>query len=108
MRGITNDSLDHHCWKKGINLSNMPIKTMPFTTVQACKEECAKTEGCVAFTTQAGTTNKCRLRDKDHNTESSNLISVSARMSCYEGKVNCTIYITYYKMNLEFKLYYII
>ena len=85
MRGTTDYSLDHHCWKKGIALQGESIKIMPFTTVQACKEECAKTEGCVAFTTVAGTANKCKIRDKGHNTESASLISISARMTCYEG-----------------------
>ena len=87
MRGITNDSLDHHCWKKGINLSSKPIKAVPFTTVQACKEECTKTEGCVAFTTVAGTSNKCHLKRKDHAAEAPNAIAISARMSCYEGNI---------------------
>ena len=61
------------------------IKNITFTTVQACKEECAKTEGCVAFTTGAGTVNKCHLKNKDHGAESANAMSISARMSCYEG-----------------------
>ena len=55
-------------------------------TVQACKEECAKTEGCVAFVTAAGTNNKCYLKNKDHGAESAYGITISARMSCYEGK----------------------
>ena len=64
------------------------IKNIAFTTVQACKEECAKTEGCVAFATVAGTVNKCKLKNKDHAAESANEITMSARMSCYEGKGN--------------------
>ena len=59
-----------------------------FTTVQACKEECAKTVGCVAFVTAAGTNNKCYLKNKDHGAESANELTMSARMSCYEGKGN--------------------
>ena len=64
------------------------IKNIAFTTVQACKEECAKTEGCVAFTTAAGTVNKCKLKNKDHDAETAWAIAISARMSCYEGKGN--------------------
>ena len=64
------------------------IKNIAFTTVQACKEECAKTEGCVAFATQAGTDNKCKLKNKDHGAESTKAVAISARMSCYEGKGN--------------------
>ena len=59
---------------------------MPFTTVQACKEECAKTEGCLAFTTAAGTNNKCWLKDNDNGVETANTICISVRMDCYEGK----------------------
>ena len=62
------------------------IGNIAFTTVQTCKEECAKTEGCVAFTTVAGTGNKCYLKNKDHRAESASAIAISARMSCYEGK----------------------
>ena len=62
------------------------IKQVSFTTVQACKEECAKTEGCAAFTTAAGIYNKCLLKNKDHAAESAAAIAISARMSCYEGK----------------------
>ena len=64
------------------------IKQVSFTTVQACKEECAKTEGCVAFTTLAGTENKCYLKKKDHNLESVATTAISARMSCYEGETH--------------------
>ena len=63
------------------------IKIMTFTTVQACKEECAKTKGCVAFVTSAGRYNKCYLKKKDHNSESVATTAISARMSCYEGEV---------------------
>ena len=80
--------LDNACVKKGIVLSGGGIKNVAFTTVQACKEECAKTEGCVAFTTEAGTINRCYLKNKDHAAESSSAIAISARMSCYEGKVS--------------------
>ena len=63
------------------------IKEITFTTVQACKEECAKTEGCVAFTTAAGTNNKCYLKNKDHGAEDAHAIATSARMSCYAGNL---------------------
>ena len=63
------------------------IKEIAFTTVQACKEACAKTEGCVAFTTAAGTNNKCYLKNKDHGAEDAGAIATSARMSCYAGNL---------------------
>ena len=50
------------CRKVGFHLHGGNIKNIPFTTVQACKEECANTEGCVAFVTNAGTVNKCYLK----------------------------------------------
>ena len=78
-------SSDGYCEKKGVDLRAGDIKTIAFTTLQACKEECAKTKGCVAFTTEAGIYNKCWLKNKDHGAESANAISISARMSCYEG-----------------------
>ena len=71
--------------KKGFNLDGGFIKNMAFTTVEACKGECAKTEGCVAFTTRAGTKNKCNLKNESHAAESGMSIAISARMSCYEG-----------------------
>ena len=61
---------------------------MAFTTVEECKEECTKTEGCVVFTTVAGTTNLCFLKNKDHAAESANAKAISARMSCYEGNID--------------------
>ena len=64
------------------------IKDIAFTTVQACKEECAKTEGCVAFTTLAETYNGCYLKNKDHGAERAQGVVISVRMSCYEGKGN--------------------
>ena len=76
------------CRKVGFHLHGGNIKNIPFTTVQACKEECAKTEGCVAFTTAAGNNNGCWLKNKDHPVESASAIAISARMSCYEGKRN--------------------
>ena len=81
-------SLDHYCLKKGIDLPGGVIKNIAFTTVQACKEDCAKTVavGCVAFTTLAGTHNRCYLKNKGHAAESANVIAISARMSCYKGK----------------------
>ena len=63
------------------------IKEITFTTVQACKEECAKTEGCVAFEAAAGTVNKCRLKNKDHGAEDADATAISARMSCYAGNL---------------------
>ena len=69
-------------------MSGGDIKNIAFTTVQACKEECAKTAGCVAFETVAGTDNKCYLNNKDHGAERTNAKTISARMSCYEGKGN--------------------
>ena len=90
-----NDSLDHYCWKKGINLPGEDIKTIAFTTVQACKEECAKTEGCTAFTTLAGTYNRCYLKNKDHGAESAYGIAISARMSCYKGKAQLYCHLKY-------------
>ena len=73
--------------KKGIGLTGGGIKNIAFTTVQACKEECAKTEGCVAFSTAAGTDNKCYLKNKDHDAESVKARSISAKMRCYEGTI---------------------
>ena len=73
------------CEKKGIGLPGGDMKIIAFTTVQACKEECAKTEGCVAFTT--GVSNQCYLKNKDHGAESANAIATSARMSCYAGNL---------------------
>ena len=75
------------CEKKGIGLLGGDIKSIAFTTVQACKEECAKTEGCVAFSTVAGTVNKCWLKNKDYTAEKDHEIAISARMSCYEGNL---------------------
>ena len=81
-------SLDHYCKKKRFVLPDGVIKNIAFTTVQACKEDCAKTVGCVAFTTEAGTYNRCWLKNKDHAAETDNAITISARMSCYEGNRN--------------------
>ena len=75
------------CEKKGITLYGGNIKRIAFTTVQACKEECAKTEGCVAFTTLAGTNNGCYLKNKDHDAERAVAGHNSARMSCFEGNI---------------------
>ena len=80
-------SSDGYCEKKGIDLYYGNIKNISFTTVQDCKEECAKTEGCVAFTTDAGTVNKCFLKNKTHAAESASATAISARMSCYEGNI---------------------
>ena len=79
---------DRICEKKGVGLPGGDIKQVSFTTVQACKEECAKTEGCVAFETIAGKYNRCFLKKKGHAAESPNHpITISARMSCYEGNI---------------------
>lgn len=64
------------------------IMTTPFTTVEACKEDCANKEGCVAFSTAAATDNGCHLRNKEHHEEGPFAITISVRMSCYEGKYN--------------------
>ena len=74
----------HYCWKKGFSLPGGEIKSIPFTTIEACKEECAKTEGCVAFNTVAGIDNRCYLKNKDHGAESKASKSISVRMSCYK------------------------
>ena len=80
---------EDYCLKKGIHLNGGDI-SIAFTTVQACKEECAKTEGCVAFTTAAGTNNRCWLKYKGHAAESASATAISARMSCYEGNLRLT------------------
>ena len=40
----------------------------------------------MAFTTAAGTDNRCYLKNKDHGAETAKEIYISVRMSCYEGK----------------------
>ena len=40
----------------------------------------------MAFTTAAAGLNRCYLKNKDHDAETVNEITISARMSCYEGK----------------------
>ena len=75
------------CKKTNINLSGGIIEVVALTTFIACKEKCARTEGCVAFTTKDG---ECRLRNKTHAAESDDAQAISARMSCYES--NFTIY----------------
>ena len=80
--------------KKDINLGSMNIKHIFVTTVHACKEECAKTEGCVAFVTLAGSYNNyysCWLKNKTQGAEVAYLGTSTARMSCYEGKANIII-----------------
>ena len=77
---------DHYCLKKGIGLKTSGgIKSTPFTTIEACKDECAKTEKCVAFSTSAGTVNLCRLKNKYCGTEKAGGTKISAFMSCYAG-----------------------
>ena len=78
------DFLDTYCLKKEIDLLGGTINMVSSTTVQACKEECAKTEGCVAFSTSTSH-NLCYLKNKDHGAESADTATISARMSCYEG-----------------------
>ena len=73
---------DTYCLKKGIRLKAGAIKWLSYTTNQACKEECGKTKGCVAFSTVA---EQCRLKNKTHEAETSTKEVISARMSCYEG-----------------------
>ena len=76
----------HYCLKKGIGLKTSGgIKSTPFTTIEACKDECAKTEKCVAFSTSAGTVNLCRLKNKYCGTEKAGGTKISAFMSCYAG-----------------------
>ena len=77
---------ENHCLNKGFNMYDGNIRSISFTTVQACKEECAKTEGCVAFTTEAGTYNRCYLKNKDHGAESASARAISVRMSCIGNK----------------------
>ena len=74
--------------KKGINLSGGDIKNIIFTTIAKCKDECKKSDGCVAFVTKAGTDNKCYLKSKDHGEESSDSISISSRLACYVGELS--------------------
>ena len=78
------------CEKKGIGLPGGDIKEIAFTTLQACKAKCAKTEGCVAFT--AGKNNRCYLKNKDHGAEQSRVGPNSARMSCFEGNGGVQLY----------------
>ena len=85
--------LGHLCWMKGFSMSGGDIGNKAFTTVQACKEYCAMTEGCVAFVTTAGTENKCWLKNKQHGIEVANPIGISVRMNCdAEGKPKSPIY----------------
>ena len=74
-------------------MSGGDIGNETFTTVQACKEYCATTEGCVAFVTTAGTENRCWLKNKQHGIEVANPIGISVRMNCdAEGKPMSPIY----------------
>ena len=74
-------------------MSGGDIGNKTFTTVQACKEYCAMTEGCVAFVTTAGTENRCWLKNKQHGIEVANPIGISVRMNCdAEGKPMSPIY----------------
>ena len=47
----------------------------------------------MAFTTAAGTVNKCWLKNKGHNSESAVTTAISARMSCYEGETHLRMYL---------------
>ena len=82
---LTCNSLGQYCIKQGISLKNGDMKNVPFTTIPACKEECAKTEGCVAFG-MSTLSNKCYIKNKDHAAEAATATSTSARMSCTKGK----------------------
>ena len=82
----------HHCWKRGIDFSGGLIKLFGFTTLQACQEECAKTDRCVAFEAIAGAINECRLKDKNHGADTTNALAISAKMRCYEGMMIAGIY----------------
>ena len=91
-RNLQSNFSDGYCEKEAINLNRGDIKNVTYTTIEACKEECAKTEGCVAFTTEAGTINICWIKNKDHAVEAAaNEIATSARMSCYEGNIRKAI-----------------
>ena len=74
--------------RKNLDLNGGIIKNMAFTTVQACKEECAATEACVAFVIQES--NICYTKHKGHAAESTNSRMTSARMSCFEGRLTST------------------
>ena len=41
----------------------------------------------MAFTTAAGTNNKCYLKNMNHGAESAHSTAISARMSCYAGNL---------------------
>ena len=77
---------DDYCLKRGLDMTGGDMKSVAFTTLEACKEECAKTEGCVAFTTEAGTNNKCYLKNQSYDAEvSGGERYISASMNCYAG-----------------------
>ena len=61
------------------------IKSMPFTTLSACEEECTRTYGCVAFETST-TKSKCYIKNKEHAVEVASAASTSVRMSCIKGE----------------------
>ena len=84
----------HICLKKGIDVRNDNMKKVAFTTVEACKEKCAKTEGCATFVTAAGTDNHCYLREDGD--EEPNSLTIFGRMSCFQAydKGNITTIIT--------------
>ena len=71
----------HICLKKGIDVRSDYITKIAFTTVEACKEKCAKTEGCANFVTAAGTDNHCYL--KEDGDEEPNALTIVGRMSCF-------------------------
>ena len=78
------NSLGEYCAKQGVALIGGNIKSMPFTTLTACEEECARTDGCVAFTKSS--TNTCNIKNKDHAAEVADAATTSVRMSCTKGK----------------------
>ena len=73
------------------------IKNIAFTSVGGCKEECAKTEGCVAFSIGFKFLGglRCWLKNKDHGAESASSGTSTARMSCYEGKAKLYCHLKY-------------
>ena len=77
------NSLGEYCAKQGIALIGGDIKSMPFTTLTACEEECARTDGCVAFETSP---TKCYIKNKEHAVEVASAASTSVRMSCTKGE----------------------
>ena len=74
---------DYPCWKKGFKFLGDSFKSSLFSTVDDCRADCVQTEGCVAFSTRAGTENKCLLFKSDTSLEeAADPIAISVRLSC--------------------------